>query len=96
MQKPAMGDAQTCQLSTPAVEAGCSKVQSILGDIVNPKLAKVSRDLVAKTNKTEVERKMGAELASTMHSLAGSISLCGLRKRWTKTEAGETGLSGLR
>lgn len=77
-------------LSAPAVEAGGSKVQSILGHTVNLKLAKVSQDLVAKTNKTEVEIKMGAELASAVHPLAG------LRKRWTKTEAGETGLSGLR
>lgn len=55
LQKPAMDDAQTCKLSTPAVEAGGSRVQSILGYIVNLKLAKVSRDLVAQTNKLKLK-----------------------------------------
>lgn len=58
-----MDDAHTCMLSTLRAEAGGSQVQSILGCIVNLKLAKVTRDLVPKTNKTEVELEIGAELA---------------------------------
>ena len=52
LQKPAMDDAQTCN---PEVEAGGSRVQSILGYIMNLKLAKVSRALVAQTNKLKLK-----------------------------------------